>query len=153
MNKPIAAELLVRRKFNVGRELVFAAFTDAKALQHWIAPQRDIKTKVIEFNFHIGGRYRFEFLLPDGTLTFLIGEYQIIDPPNKLSFTWCWEKPDPHAGIDSLVTVEFIDNNNMTELVISHVKFETTEMKQRHAEGWSGTLTRLQAWLDKTIPI
>lgn len=149
MTDTVSQPLVVKREFAYGREQVFKAFANAEALQQWIAPDNSFETKVLEFNFHTGGHYRIEFILPNGVHTSLSGQYKIINQPKQLSFTWCWEKPDPHAGIESLVTVDFHEKHNATEVVISHIKFTNSEMKQRHSTGWLGTLTRLQTWLEQ----
>lgn len=151
MNNYFDKPLVVRQKYHHDCHRVFNAFANAKALEHWFSPHSDIKSKVVEFDFRIGGRYRIKFTLPDGTETSIKGEYQSIDYPHQLTFTWCWEQPDPHAGVDSHVTIDFIDHSGTTtEVVVSHIRLDGTEMKERHASGWHGTLHRLQTWLDQT---
>lgn len=150
MNNIMDNSLCVRQEYNYNRQRVFNAFATAESLDHWFSPHADIKTKVTDFEFRVGGQYRIEFFLPNKTKTSLRGEYQSIDRPNQLSFTWCWEEPDPHAGIDTLVTIDFIDKGTTTELVVSHIKLDGPGMKDRHSAGWSGTLHRLQTWLEQT---
>ncbi len=147
MTTNILTPLVVRRQYKQDRERVFDAFASANALEKWFSPAADIATKVIELDFRPGGRYRIAFSLSDGTKPSVTGEYVRIDRPIQLCFTWSWEEPDPHAGIDTLVTIDFIDKNGTTELVVSHEKMDISEMRQRHSAGWLGALERLDRWL------
>lgn len=44
-------------------------------------------------------------------------------PPRRLVFTWTWEPPNPHAGLETLVTVKLPASGRGTEVVITHVRF------------------------------
>jgi uncharacterized protein YndB with AHSA1/START domain len=150
MTAIVVKALVLRRSYPRNRLCVFDAFASADALEQWFSPASDISTRVIEFDFRSGGRYRIVFSLPDGTETSLRGEFTRIDRPIQLRFTWCWEKPDPHAGLDTLVTIDFVDKGGITEVVVSHEKMEDSEARDRHSAGWRGALERLHAWLELT---
>lgn len=139
--------LVLRRSYRHNRLRVFDAFATADALERWFSPASDIATKVIEFDFRSRGRYRIKFALPDGAEISVGGEFTRIDRPAQLCFSWCWEEPDPHAGICTFVTIDFIEKAAMTEVVVSHEKMEGSAARDRHAAGWLGALERLQAWL------
>ena len=150
MNRGSATPLVLRQTYPHDRVRVFDAFASATALEQWFSPSPDVGTDVVEFAFRAGGRYRITFALPKGAETSISGEFIRIERPIQLCFTWRWEKPDPHAGIDTLVTIDFIDADGSTEVVVSHEKLEGTEMKARHSAGWLGAMQRLQAWLELT---
>jgi len=139
-------ELILRRSYPHSRDRVFDAFANPGALEQWFSPAPDIPTKVIDFDFRLGGRYRIGFTLPDGIRNSVSGEFTRIERPTQLCFTWCWDKPDPHAGVNTLVTINFVDNDGATEIVVIH-KMEDAEMRSRHSVGWLGALERLQGWL------
>ncbi|MBI1985544.1 MAG: SRPBCC domain-containing protein [Rhodospirillales bacterium] len=142
------APVIVKRQYSVSRKRVFYAFATAKALENWFSPASDIATRVDEFDFRPGGRYRISFHIPGGTWSSVAGKFVQIDPPSVLSFTWCWEEPDPHAGILTEVDIHFRDLGDTTEIVVTHSKMPTVEMQSRHTEGWAGALNRLITWLD-----
>jgi uncharacterized protein YndB with AHSA1/START domain len=144
---PLVSPLVLRHRYAHPRHRVFAAFSSAEALEKWLAPSGSIVTRVLEFSFRVGGHYRIAFTLPDGIQTTLFGEYLLIDEPNKLCFSWRWEAPDPHAGVVSQVTVDYLENGGATELVVTHERLDPPSMKLRHTEGWHGTLVRLASWL------
>lgn len=47
------------------------------------------------------------------------GIYQEVTPPVRLVFSWRWEVP-PLDEADTLVTVEFRDLGESTEVVVTH---------------------------------
>ena len=70
-----------------------------------------------------------------------------IDPPHRLVFTWTWEPPDRHAGIETLVTVVLEASGDETEVVVTHDRFPTNASRDRHETGWDTTLDRLEVLL------
>jgi uncharacterized protein YndB with AHSA1/START domain len=78
---------------------------------------------------------------PDGALHRLVGVYRVVDPPKKLVYTWRWES-EPEAP-ETLVTVEFLDRGNATELVLTQELFTSEEAKQKHETGWTGCFEKL----------
>jgi uncharacterized protein YndB with AHSA1/START domain len=139
--------IVARRRYPVPREAVFRALSDPQSLARWFSPSEDIGTEVLDFDFRSGGRYRFGFHLPDGRVSVVAGRYRQIVPPATLVFTWTWEAPDPHAGVDTLVTVELREGAGETELTVVHERFPDAETRDRHDEGWAGTLDRLAGFL------
>ena len=137
-------KVVATRRFRAPRERVFRAFTDPADLPRWFSPSEDIATDVVELDLRAGGAYRFGFHLPHGAVEYVLGRFEEVSPPEKLVFTWTWEEPDPHAGIETLVTVELIDHGDETEVVVTHDRFPTEETRARHDEGWQGTFDRLE---------
>lgn len=141
--------VFVRRRFRASREDVFDAFTDPKTLVRWFSPSADIGTEVLEHDLRIGGAYRLGFRFPDGSQDTVRGAFKEIQPPDRLAFTWTWDPPDRHAGIETFVTVVLREEGAETEVVISHDRFPTHETRDRHDAGWATTLDRLENLLDE----
>lgn len=133
---PIALSL--RRAFSAPPERVFRAFTDADELRAWFGPGAYTSPQV-ELDLRVGGRYRIGMKPPEGDVFYLSGEYVEIDPPRRLAFTWQWEG-DPAV---TLVTIEFMERDGMTELALIHERFPDQEQCERHKEGWGATLEKL----------
>ena len=76
------------------------------------------------------------------------GEFLEVNSPRKLVYTWTWEEPNEHAGIETQVTVEFLETGEGTELVLTHERFTKAEMKESHLGGWSGALSHLKEFLN-----
>jgi len=72
------------------------------------------------------------------------GTYHIVDPPAKLVFTWT-------ASNDSqtLVTVEFLDHGEESDLVLTHERFTRGDVAKRYEGGWSTIADKLAAYLAK----
>jgi len=143
--RPAGAQ--VQRRLNVSAEKVFAAFADAALVAQWLRPSPDVMLTVLEFDFRVGGTYRFAYDVPDGRRMIVGGTYRSIERPTRLVFSWLIEPPDEHAGIDSEVTVTLMPRGDATDLMIRHAKFERVDADARHAEGWRGALHLLDALL------
>lgn len=137
------ARLSVRRWYDVSPDVVFEAFIEAQWLERWFCPSPDVTVSVTELEPHVGGRYRFLFRFPGDRVAVVVGEYRAVDRPHRLAFTWTWEPPDPHAGVETLVTVEFIDKGGGTELSLRHKRFPGDGLMRQHESGWHATLDRL----------
>jgi len=64
--------------------------------------------------------------------------------PEKLVYTWAWEDG---SVTGTMVTVEFRDLGNETEVVLTHERFTDTEWRDKHNAGWNGCLVRLEKYL------
>jgi uncharacterized protein YndB with AHSA1/START domain len=135
---PDSHSVVERRHYEASREVVFKALSEATYISRWLSPSDDILTDVSLFEFRRGGRFRFGFRSNKQDYGHVSGEYVEIVPPEKLSFTWVWEEPDVHAGIQTLVTIELTTSGEATDLVLTHSQFPSEEMCSRHFEGWKG---------------
>jgi uncharacterized protein YndB with AHSA1/START domain len=133
-----ATALTLQRTFPAPRERVFRAWSDPKELALWFSPTPDHKPVVAEMDFRIGGKYRLEVHHKGGNIHRLHGTYKEIVPPEKIAFTWSWgEAPDANI---SVVTVEFRDLGNSTEITLTHEGLPSVEERDKHFQGWSGVL-------------
>jgi uncharacterized protein YndB with AHSA1/START domain len=48
----------------------------------------------------------------------------------------------------TLVTIEFLDRGDSTELVLTHERFPNAQAAGEHAKGWSGCLECLAAHVE-----
>jgi uncharacterized protein YndB with AHSA1/START domain len=134
--------LEIKRTFTAPREKVFRAWTEAKQLIQWFAPADDFSTSIAELDVRTGGRYRIQMHSPDGKTHTVMGIYHTVEPPERLAFTWSWESK-PEEG-ETLVTLEFVERGNLTELMMTHELFRNGKVRDSHKEGWAGCLGRLQ---------
>ncbi len=139
----------VCRLIKADKTSLFAAFSKAEVLEQWFSPSPDIGVEILQFDFRAGGRYRFRYSMKDGSRPILGGSFVRIEAPDRLSFTWVWEEPDPHAGIPTIVTVEFHGGGVQTEIVLTHSQIPTEEIAQRHAAGWEATFDHLEKALSQ----
>jgi uncharacterized protein YndB with AHSA1/START domain len=133
---PIALNL--RRSYSAPPERVFRAFTDPGELQKWWGPG-EFSAPHVEVDLRVGGKFRIAMKPPEGDVFYLGGEYREVDPPKKLVFTWQWEG-DPAV---TLVTLELLEREGMTDLALTHERFPDQDQCDRHKEGWDATLEKL----------
>ena len=79
----------------------------------------------------------------------VFGEYRELVPGNKIVFTWQWDDDDDWKNISSVVTVELSDRDGGTELRLTHEQLPSEESRDRHNEGWSSVLDRLEKFFNK----
>jgi glutathione S-transferase len=141
----LETSLQISRTFPAPRDRVFHAWTDAKQFAMWFHPTAEYTTVITRLDLRVGGAYRLEMHHKDGGVHKLTGTYEQIQPPEKLVFTWKWQRED--ALPESLVTVEFRDLGGSTEVNITHVKLFNAEDREKHNHGWIGCLVQLQSYL------
>jgi uncharacterized protein YndB with AHSA1/START domain len=138
--------LQLRRTFAAPRERVFRAWTDPKELALWFAPSPDFTITVPALDLRVGGTCRVEMHHKGGSVHRLSSIYREINPPKKLAFTWRWE-PEGATSVETLVTVEFHDFGESTEIVLVHERFASQEEKVKHDHGWVGCFDQLGKFL------
>ena len=102
-------------------------------------------------DLRIGGAYRFEMEGMEGGPFTLAGEFRIIERPHKLAYTWNWVEGGPFKG-ETLVTLEFRDHADGTELVLTHEGFDDPNIRDQHDQGWSSAFNSLDHYLEKGDP-
>ena len=140
--------LQLRRAFNAPRDRVFAAWTEPELLAQWFGPV-GFKAEVLEMDVRSDGKYRIGFRPETATEleSHVSGTFLEVTPPECLRYTWIWEEQEGFP--DTIVTVEFFDKENETEVALSHEHFPTVEECERHREGWTSTLTKLPQLLER----
>jgi len=75
--------------------------------------------------------------------------YRELKPPMKLVLDWNWERFDAQGKSDdgpyeSLVTVEFRNLGNSTEVILTHELLPTEELREGVRRGWKGCFDMLE---------
>lgn len=138
-----AIALVVRRFVHASAERVFAAWTEPELLRRWWGP-RPVTCCDARVDLRVGGGYRIGNLLPDGNVVWISGEFEVVEPPKRLVYTWLVEGqsvPDDR----SLVTVRFETRDGGTEVIVVHERIDSEETKRDHEHGWNGCLDGLEA--------
>jgi uncharacterized protein YndB with AHSA1/START domain len=137
-------DIVIRRLLPAPRERVFAAWLDPLSLVHWMRPGADA-TATAEVDPRVGGRFRI-VMKHSGGVTEHTGEYLVIEPPSRLSFTWI--SVHTHQ-IPTEVTVECFERGQSTELVLTHRRLPP-DKAEAHRRGWSTILQNLEQVLPKS---
>ncbi len=135
----------VKRLVRAAPAAAFAAWTEPEQLRRWSSPEGTSVTDV-EVDLRVGGAYRILMRGPEGQRYTAFGTYRAIEPPRRLVYTWDWEEKENAVG-ETVVTVDFHDRGEATEIVVTHDGFPAPGPARGHAEGWESCLNRLEAFL------
>jgi uncharacterized protein YndB with AHSA1/START domain len=73
------------------------------------------------------------------------GEYVVVEPPHKVTFTWGWEAEDsPVPPGSSTVQITLTPDGDHTIVRLLHSELPSSESAQSHGVGWQHYLERLQ---------
>jgi len=150
-------KLQLTRVFDAPRELVFKAWAEANQFQQWFgAAACDGATlQSVKVDACVGGKYRIQVRRPDGEFFTTVGVYREVKPPERLVFTWAFEKDGSGEEFseveppEMLVTLEFKARGKQTELTLTHEKFASVESRDRHEQGWTRCLNELGKFVGK----
>jgi uncharacterized protein YndB with AHSA1/START domain len=140
MTEPIV--LVVRRTIHATAERVFDAWTLPEHLMVWWGP-RPVTCSGAEVDLRVGGRYRIDNALPDGTTVTIEGEFRDIQRPHRLVYTWHMGQG---AEESSLVTVHFQSRGEATDVVVVHESVPSAAARDSHEKGWNGCLDGLETF-------
>jgi glutathione S-transferase len=136
--------LKVSRLIKAPRPRVFAAWTNVNELAQWLGcgPRKILSATN---DLRVGGEYKIETISEKyGEMNFA-GQYREISPVSRIAFSWKGGNCNPDLkGIDTLVTVDLTEEKDGTLVQITHEGFPTTEIRDRHAEGWTASLEGLE---------
>ena len=136
--------LTIVRSFRAAPEKVWRALTQPEALKQWMAPTDEFTIPVAESDLRVGGRYHIVMRSPDGEQHDVSGAYREVVLNRKLVYTWVW-KSTPER--ESLVTMELRAAGGGTELTLRHEQFFDEEARDKHQQGWTGCVGRLERLL------
>jgi uncharacterized protein YndB with AHSA1/START domain len=144
VQKPDDATLILKRTLNAPQELAFAAWTAPEHIQQWMRPEPGMMCPFASMDLRVGGKFRIQMKMPDGEFFTAAGEFKEIKAPERLVYTWDWEKDGSGEefgeveGKTTLMTVEFLKRGERsTELVLMQTQFATTQSRDSHAGGWT----------------
>ena len=135
------SSLRLIRIIAASQEDVFEAWTNPDLMMKWSAPE-GAEIRSADSDLRVGGAFRIHMTGESGE-HIAYGTYQEIDRPNRLVYTWDWENPDSHMG-GTLISVEFNQVGESTEVIMTHDLFPTEEVMEAHNQGWVSCLNRLE---------
>ena len=149
--------LQVRRVFAAPREKVYRAWIERQALEQWMC--RDVPTqraKYLELEVKTGGHYVMEVTdAASGEVYLGQGTFREVTPPEKLVFTWAWQKRQGDGSLTPLeaetqVTVDFREQGSSTEVLLTHEFIQTEKAARATEAGWKGCFDALAQLVEAT---
>jgi uncharacterized protein YndB with AHSA1/START domain len=138
--------LTIKRTLDAPRSLVWEAWTKPEHIAHWWGP-KGMKTKVVEHNFKVGGRWEFTMEMPDGNVFITEGIYSLIVELEKI-FSSADFKPMTE-GVE--IQAIFEDKGNKTNFTFNVIHPTEEYCKQQEEmgfyNGWGSVFDGLEAHL------
>ena len=128
--------LIVRKTIRATPQRLFEAWTQPEQLLRWWGP-KDVVCIDATVDLRVGGRYRLANRFPDGRVLWIGGEFEHIEPPSLVVYTWRIE-PDTAS---ERVTVRFERREDATEVVVVHERIATAPVSDQHGQGCGSVLT------------
>ncbi len=141
---PESLTLIVRRSIRATAEKLFDAWTEPEQLTQWWGPNAVICTAA-EVDLKVGGRYRIANQFPDGKVLWISGEFELIERPKRLIYSW---RIGPESAPAERVIVRFEQSGSNTEVIVTHERIPAVPMRDLHQQGWEGCLQKLAKFAD-----
>ncbi len=135
--------VMARRWIPASAQLLFDAWTQPAELMQWWGPT-GVKCTDARIDLRVGGTYLIDNLMPDGRLVRIVGDFEVVEPPRRLSYSW---RVEPGEETPERVTVRFEPCDGGTEVVVIHERIASTSTRDRHEQGWQGCLEGLSRYV------
>ena len=124
---------------------VFDALVSAEQLDRWWGSRNKYRSRW-DVDLRVGGEYRCEAAMVDGTVMTVRGRFLEIDRPARLSYTWnaSW---DPTG--ESIVCYELTPRGEATLLSVTHRWLTHDAAPEGYRAGWADVLGWLAGWVER----
>jgi uncharacterized protein YndB with AHSA1/START domain len=134
--------LRIARTFDAPAERVFDAWTSEEVLRRWLHGMRGGETPIAEVDLRVGGTIRIVMRHPsDGAEAGATGEYRVVDPPNRLVFTWVW---DDQPERRQLIELDFAERDGATTVLMTNSSIPSDERRESQQRGWNVCFDNLE---------
>lgn len=141
--EPAERVLVITRVFDAPRELVFKAWTDPEHGKRWAGP-RGFTATHLQADVRPGGAWRTCLRADDGSRELWQGGvYREVVPPERLVFTFAWDRAEGTPGHETLVTITLAEHGGKTTMTFHQAEFESVEQRDGHRGGWNSAFDRL----------
>jgi uncharacterized protein YndB with AHSA1/START domain len=136
--------LRIKRVIPARKERLFRAWTQPEELRKWWTIGEGWRAEFAEIDLRVGGKFKIGNMPRRGELVPLSGEFLEIEPPDRLVYTWRFGLTNPSQ---SIITVEFRDVGDKTEVSITHER-SPKDMGPAAVAGWESILEGLKSFLE-----
>jgi uncharacterized protein YndB with AHSA1/START domain len=147
-------KLVISRELDAPRELVWKAWTEPEQIKEWLGMGEGLTIESVKMDVRVGGKFRLQQKMADGEFFTAAGTYLEVKAPERLVYTWDWEKDGGGTefgeleGDETQVTLEFGASGKRTRLVLTHEKFASVQKRDRHEVGWQSWIGRLAKFVE-----
>lgn len=158
--EPEKQEIIITRKFDAPRELVWKAWSDPESIKRWWGP-KGFTSPVARIDFREGGTSLVCMRSPEGQDFWSTGFYREIVEPERIVSTDSFSDaegnvvPASYYGmsgdwpLELLVTVTFVEYEGKTKMTLQHVGIPEGENRDSAKAGWNESFDKLAEYLEK----
>ncbi|HTS18994.1 MAG TPA: SRPBCC domain-containing protein [Verrucomicrobiae bacterium] len=140
---PNTLTLEVKRLIKAPRERVFAAWTTPDQIMKWFGSE-NCRMLSVTMDPRVGGAYRIRSRNESSGEHEVTGVFREVRRPSRLVYTWIMVD-GAMAGIgETVVTVDFLEVKEGTEVRLRHEGFPAAEPRDQHNHGWNGCFDKLE---------
>jgi uncharacterized protein YndB with AHSA1/START domain len=130
----IRETLVFERIYSAPPPRLFAAWTQIELLQRWFGCAPDRLWQIHEWDVHVGGRLHVSLDF-DGKIFEVRGEFLIVEPPSKLSYSWF-----NNERVDVVIAAHGAGSIQ----TITHSFAPEPQAREIRTMGWSASLDHLK---------
>lgn len=141
-------ELRIARVLDAPAAMVFHCWLDPEHMASWWVPAGFTVTSQ-SWEVRPGGRWRTCIRSDDYGDLWSQGDYREIVPEERIVYTWAWENEDGTPGHETLLTVDFTEEDGKTFLSFHQGPFESVDERDAQREAWSEAFDRLAEHVER----
>lgn len=131
------------RSFSAPVDVVYRAFTEAEALGRW-GVGKTYDNLALDLDVRPGGVIHHRVRVKESGVEWTyFGVYEVVEPNNKLAYTFDWKTDWRELPTPSLVELTFHDRGDRTELVLVHSRLPGPAMASTETH-WAEFLDLLE---------
>ncbi len=135
--------LRIIREFEAKPDDVYNAWVNPEILVQWWGPE-GMTTPEYDLNIHEGGSWTTTMESSNGDRVTVSGVYKILQPPDRLVFSWAWNEPDGSRGFETEVEVCLAASGTGTLMTLTQGPFENAKSRNNHNFGWTSSFNDLE---------
>ena len=134
--------LKIQRVLPAPTSAIFAALSNETELAKWFGPH-GYAVSGVTFRPRVGDSYRIEMQPPDGDAFLIVGAFREISAPNRLTYTFAYEAPDPD-DVETVVALSLQGRGTSTRVSLEQGVFKSPARRALHRDGWTDSFDKLE---------
>ena len=136
----------IKRTFDAPLELVWTAWTQPEHIANWWSP-KGIKTRIVEHEFKVGGKWKFAMPMPDGNEFITEGVYIEIVEHKKIVSKADFKPMTEGVEIQAIFKASGDQTEFTFNIVHPTVEYRIQQEKMGILNGWGSVFDRLDELL------
>lgn len=138
--------LSLKKTFDVPIELVWEAWTQSEHIAQWWGP-KGMNTQIVTLEFKVGGKWKYEMAMPDGSKFTCDGVYSEIVEFKKIVSSANFRPMTEGVEIRALFEKDGKKTNFTFSVVHATEEYCKQQEKMGFYNGWGSTFNRLDEYL------